>query len=113
MALVATSNGALIIDSVLVAVNDRVLINNETLAENNGIYTVEDAGSPTTPWVLKRALDMDTSAETLQGCFFKVTTGATNTGRYFRLTTLAPILLDITPLTFTAIPQMITVKETP
>lgn len=113
MSLVATANGPLVIDGVSVALNDRVCINNEPMAEFNGIYVVSDPGSPTAPWVLDRASDMDTTAETTQGLFFKVTGGATSAGKHFRLTTLAPIVLDTTPLTFTEIPQTIEIRESP
>ncbi len=54
------------IDGVVLATGDRVLIKNQTLAENNGIYTVTgESLAPT------RATDADTFAE-LAGCFVVV-----------------------------------------
>ncbi len=41
------------------AVNDRVLVKDQALALQNGIYVVTDAGSVTTTWVLTRASDFD------------------------------------------------------
>lgn len=63
---------ALSIDGVSVAVNDRVLVKNQstlggiadaTAAAKHGIYTVSAIGSASAPWVLVRALDSDVSGE--------------------------------------------------
>lgn len=56
--LTASAVGALpAIDGVPLSVNDRVLVKNEVVGANNGIYVVTDAGSGGTPWVLTRAFD--------------------------------------------------------
>lgn len=113
MTLIANSNGPLLVDGVLVAVNDRVLIKDQADASQNGIYVVVVVGDGSNPWVLDRATDMDTSAETLQGMFCRSSAGDDNVGRFYRLTTLAPIVLDETALTFTEIPQTIEIEEAP
>jgi hypothetical protein len=55
--LTANANGALSVDGVTVAVNDRVIVKDEVTAANNGIYTVTATGSAGAPWVLTRATD--------------------------------------------------------
>jgi hypothetical protein len=63
---------ALSIDGVSVAVNDRVLVKDQstlggiadaTAAAKHGIYTVSAIGSASVPWVLVRAVDADVSSE--------------------------------------------------
>jgi hypothetical protein len=58
--LTANANGALTVDSVAVAINNRVLVKNEATAANNGIYTVTATGSAGAPYVLTRATDANT-----------------------------------------------------
>ena len=58
--LVATANGALSVDSVAVAVNDRILVKDEVAAVNNGIYVVTTAGGASAAYVLTRASDANT-----------------------------------------------------
>lgn len=95
------------IDGVTLNTGDRVLLKNETPAVNNGCYVVNNVGSPADFFRLTRATDFDTSPEVLQGLFFPVTLGATLGGTYWRLTTLDPITLNTTPLTFQQIPPYI------
>ena len=83
-----TNNGtqvALVIDGVTVNTNDRVLVKNQTVSIQNGIYVVSNTGSPSTNWVLTRSSDADNSAdpsEMSQGDFVFVCGGGTqgNTG---------------------------------
>lgn len=75
----------------------RVLIKNQTNAEENGIYVVTDKGSGSTNWVLTRASDFDTSAEIQGGDFVFVTGGSTldNTGW---VQTSAPVTIGSTAI---------------
>lgn len=76
--LTASGNGALSVDSVALSANDRVLVKNQTNAEENGIYLVSDAGGVAAPFVLTRATDADTggaSGELTPGAFCFVTEG--------------------------------------
>ena len=80
-----TNNGtqaALVIDGVTLTTSQRVLVKNQSIALQNGIYTVTNTGSVSANWVLTRATDMDTSAECDGGDFVFVTGGTTldNTG---------------------------------
>lgn len=109
--LVADANGALIVDGSLVNVNDRILVKNQVDPKDNGIYIVCVAGDAGTPWVLQRASDMETTPQTLQGLFVRASEGTTNALKYFRLTTQAPIILNVTGLTWTEIPKTVTIES--
>jgi hypothetical protein len=106
--LTSTANEALVIDGVTLALNDRVLVKNQTNAADNGTYYVKIVGNSTTPWVLNRAPDQDTygdpgnyfSNEITAGMFCFVEEGTTNADTGWVLTTNDPISLDSTPLTF-------------
>jgi hypothetical protein len=65
--LTATGNGVLTMDGVNPGVASRVCITDQTNTFENGIYTVTDAGSVGTPWIITRATDFDTSAEIVPG----------------------------------------------
>lgn len=101
--LTASASGTLAaIDGVTLVVNDRVLVKDEALGANNGIYTVTSLGSGGTPWVLTRATDVDSSAEVLAGLQVPVTEGASNAASMFTLATANPITLNTTALSFVA-----------
>ena len=91
------------VDSVAVVNGNRVLIKNETAgaAVHNGIYTVTDAGSAGTPFILTRATDADASAEVTAGMYTFVEEGTVNDNTGWVLTTNNPITLDTTLLAFT------------
>jgi hypothetical protein len=79
-----TNNGtqaALVIDSVPLSVGDRVLVKDQATTTNNGIYTVTNAGSVSTFWVLTRATDFDgatTLGTVTVGAFVFVQEGTVN-----------------------------------
>lgn len=78
--LTANSNGAFAsVDGVTLAVNDRILVKNESSQTKNGIYYLSTLGDGSNPWVLTRATDSDTAAEILKA-YCLVTAGATNRG---------------------------------
>ena len=68
---------ALSIDGYTAIVNDRVLVKDQTLTENNGIYVATDVGSGATNWVLERATDYDQVAEINPGDLVIVLNGTT------------------------------------
>jgi hypothetical protein len=91
------------IDGYIVStVGTRILVKNETStnAPYNGIYTVTDAGSLSTPWILTRATDANTSAEVTDGLFTFVEQGDTLASTSWVLTTNNPITLNTTALVF-------------
>lgn len=83
--LTANANGALSIDGVAPAVNDRVLVKNQTLAVQNGIYVVTAVGDAGNPYVLTRATDYDgdVAGEILDGSFCFVREGTANASHGF------------------------------
>lgn len=87
--------GLLTIDGVTLVAGDRVLVKDQTGAQQpfNGIYVVS-AGS----W--SRATDADSSAEVTAGMFTFVTEGTANADSGWVLTTNDTITLDTTALTF-------------
>jgi len=93
---VATSNIALTglqtIDGVTVAANDRVLLQNQANAADNGVY-IAQAGA----W--SRANDADTGTDIL-GAYTNVTSGTTYAGKTFINTNTGTIDLGSTAITF-------------
>jgi hypothetical protein len=87
------------------AVNDRVLIYQQTTQTENGIYVVTDVGSGSTNWVLTRSADADTyvvaSANGLsEGSTVFVQQGATGAGDTYTCNTSGVITFGTTNITF-------------
>src|ERR1700678_4071790 len=61
--LIATANGALVIDGYSVAYGDRILVNNQAVGYQNGIYVVLATGSASTPYNLSRSNDFSTPTQ--------------------------------------------------
>lgn len=100
--LTATNNEVLAMDDVNPPVGARVLIKDLTglQAKYNGIFTVIDAGSAGTPWILQRAHDFDESSKVSHGAYTVISGGTINYGTGWVLSTPDPITLDTTDLTF-------------
>ena len=99
---------ALVIDGVTVAVNDRVLVYQQTTQTENGIYVVSNVGSGSTNWVLTRSSDADTyvinSANGLsEGSTVFVQQGATGAGETYTCNTSGVITFGTTNITFAQI----------
>lgn len=88
-----TLSGTQTIDSIAVAVGDRVLAKNQTNPSENGIHIVA-----TGAWT--RASDADTSSKVTPGMFTFVEQGTTNADTGWVLITDAPITLGTTGLSF-------------
>jgi hypothetical protein len=105
--LTANANGSINttgIDGVTsLAVTDRVLVKNEALGENNGIYRISNLGSAGTPWVFIRVADMNTDDEATAGTAVTIIEGASYAGTRWVLTTNDPISLNSDSLTFTQV----------
>lgn len=86
-------NGAQQIDGVAVISGDRVLLANQTLAKDNGLWIVANGD-----WV--RATDANSSAKVTPGLTVMVEEGTANGDSLWHLTTNAPITLGTTALTF-------------
>ena len=100
--LTATINGALNIDGVTPSVGDRVLLRALSTASHNGVYSVTDAGSSGTPWVLTRATDFDTPAvgNIANNAYFFVSAGTSYKGYAYVLSQLSAITVGTTALPF-------------
>ena len=96
----ATTQAAITIDSIVLALNDRVLVKDQATGADNGIYTVTTVGSASVNWVLTRAGDADISADVTPGMFTFVEEGTVNGNNGFVLTTDAPVTLETTALVF-------------
>jgi hypothetical protein len=97
--LTANSNGAISIDGESLALNDRVLVKDQTALTENGIYKVTTVGDGSTPYVLTRSDDFNTSAEAGAGAFTYVEAGTSNSGKSFVQTT-RNVVLDTSDLVF-------------
>ncbi len=82
------------LDGVTLTAGDRVLLKDQTLPAENGIYTFASAAS-----ALTRAVDAD-SADELIGATVTVVKGSTNADRVYRLVT-DDVTLGTTSLSFT------------
>lgn len=105
------AQAALSIDGVSMAVNDRVLVWQQTTGTQNGVYVVTTVGSGATNWVLTRSSDADTSTEgdpnTLGGGdYFFVQSGATLGFFAFICTNTDAITFGTTAITFNEFSQV-------
>jgi hypothetical protein len=94
---------ALVIDGIVLALGDRVLVKNQTTGTQNGLYTVTNIGSASVAWTLTRSTDANSSGAVVKGLYSFVTEGTVNANRGFALITANPITLDSTALVFTQI----------
>ena len=76
--LTADANGAVTVDGVTMAVNDRILVKDQASAVQNGIYKVTATGGASAVFVLTRTPDADTAAELTGGTFFFAEEGTAN-----------------------------------
>ena len=101
--LTANANGAIAaVDGVTLVADERVLIQDQAAALQNGIYVVTTVGTAGAPFVLTRAGDMDGSpASEIPGAFVFVEEGSTNADAGFVCTTNAPVTMGTTAINFT------------
>jgi phage-related tail fiber protein len=86
-------SGLYTIDGVTLVAGARVLVKNQTVSKDNGLYSVS-AGA----WT--RTTDADTSLEVTPGLFVHVERGGINGDSIWQLVTDAPIVLGTTDLVF-------------
>lgn len=82
------------IDGVTLATNDRILIKNQTVPSENGIYTVNASGSPS------RSLDANDNFEVTAGMAVFVSQGTVNGNTQWVLSTDDAIVIGTTALVF-------------
>lgn len=95
-------------DGTVAAVNDRILVYNQTNQFENGVYVVTTVGDGSTAWVLTRASDADTYAlkdpnGLGNGDAFFITSGSTGAGETYVCNTAGVITFGTTAITFAQI----------
>jgi hypothetical protein len=87
--ITASANAALVIDGHTMLVGERVLYWYNTDARTNGLYTVTNAGSAGSKWVITRSTDADNGARAVEvsigDWFGPVNAGTANINKYFRM----------------------------
>lgn len=100
--LTANANGALpAIDGVTLIVGDRLLVKNEATGANNGVFDILSVGSGGSTWSMRRAADLDETAEAQGGDQWAISEGTTNGDKLATLSTNDPITINTTALVFT------------
>ncbi|WP_415764893.1 phage tail protein [Pseudomonas sp. ZB1P45] len=87
-------SGLQTIDGVALSADVRVLVKNQPVPKDNGLYSVSAAG------VWTRSADADSSLEVTPGLLVHVERGTTNGDSIWQLVTDAPIVLGVTDLLF-------------
>jgi len=102
--LLATGNMINSIDGVSLAVNDRILVKNQSTGAQNGIYYVSVLGTGSNgTWVRSQDADGGGDNKVTAGLTTVVSEGSQNAGKEFRLITPDPITVGVTSLTFQGI----------
>ncbi len=100
--LTATANGAFPAqDGVTLLVGEALLVKNESTQAHNGIYTLTNAGSAGTAWVLTRQTDSDTWDE-IVAAVLTVTEGSTQADLDYLCTSNAGGTMGTTAITWQA-----------
>jgi hypothetical protein len=90
---------ALALDGISLAVNERVLVKNQTATAQNGVYTVTTVGTAAVAWVLTRATDFNLWAE-IPAAYVSVEAGTANTGTLWVCTSSSGGTLGTTGITW-------------
>lgn len=99
--LTADVNGALTsIDGVTVAVNDIVLVTDESTGANNGLYVVDSLGGASSQWSMTRHEKADESSEVTPGMFVFIEEGTLYADTGWVLSNDGTVVLNVTALTF-------------
>jgi hypothetical protein len=98
--LTALSVGALTIDGILLEVGNRVLVKNQTSANQNGLYVVQTPGGFAGLWMLERAPDFQSVEQLKVGQYFTVGAGSTLAGSMFVLVEPLPSVIGMGTFNF-------------
>lgn len=93
---------SLTVDSVAAAVGDRILLQGQTNANENGLYVVNSIGSTV---VLQRAADQQCNEQLKAGQYVSVGAGSLNAGNFYTLVEPLPAILGINNLSYNADPS--------
>jgi hypothetical protein len=97
------ATGALTIDSVVVLLNDNVLLVGQTAGEQNGIYVCTQQGATGVSAVLTRRHDFQCIEQLLLGQYVSVSAGTAEAGSLYALVEPKPARLGIDDMFFTAV----------
>lgn len=96
--LTGSSNGALPAqDGVTLVQNERLLVKTQASAFQNGIYTLTQVGDGSSPFILTRTTDNDSSSEVVAAFVF-IEEGTTNADSGWVCTTNAPVTMGTTDI---------------
>lgn len=99
--ITADANGPLPVqDGVSLNVGDSLLVNGQTLGEDNGVYVIDDLGSGGTKFVMTRRDDFDADFEVTAGIHIPIEEGTLNGGTVYRLLTTGTITINVTSILF-------------
>jgi phage-related tail fiber protein len=98
--LTATANGALTVDGVTVAVDDRILVKDQVANLQNGVYVVTATGGASAAFVLTRSTDMNQDVE-FPGSFEFVEEGTDNADNGYVCITNLPITIGTSGILWT------------
>lgn len=98
--IIITSTGILAIDGVTSALNDRVLVKNQTSTFQNGIYTVTTAGAIGIAEILTRSTDFNQSAEITSGSSVFIKSGTTQSTTTWAYNGADAPVIGTDPITF-------------
>ena len=99
--LTAPANGLLTaINGYLPSIGDRIIVNAQAAATQNGIYTVVSCGDADTPWSMSRASDFNSVGNINANAVVSVVAGQ-SAGITYILLGSAPFLVDTSVLKFT------------
>lgn len=100
--LIATSNGTIQVDGQFPAYLERILVQNQSNAIQNGIYDVTVVGNSSTPFELTRSADSDNnpSGEIQYGDYVLVLSGSVNGGKGFVCNTSETVVVGTTQITY-------------
>jgi hypothetical protein len=94
------TQAALTIDSIVLTVNDRVLVKDQSTGLQNGFYKVTTVGTASTNWVLTRTIDADENTEITPGAFTFVEEGTVGQDNGYVCTTNGDITIGTTAISF-------------
>lgn len=84
----SSTQAALSIDGITLAVGNRVLVKDQATSLQNGIYTVTNIGSASTNWILTRTTDYDSITQTVRGDTVSVISGTISSASLWMLTSI-------------------------
>lgn len=89
------------VDTITVAVNDRILVKNQSDPKQNGIYRVVTVGTGSDgTWIRASDADAIGNGKVTSGMTTTVSEGSVNLFKTFKLATTDPIIIGTTELTF-------------